>query len=132
MKYVYPVLFSKDENGAINVKVPDLLGCFTFGRDAYDAIIMARDAMSMWLCDAEDRCEAVPSASRIENVKTEGCSATLVDVDTDEYRRLTNNRAVKKTLTIPSWLNAKAERAGVNFSQVLQDALKERLGGPRV
>ncbi len=129
MKYLYPVLFeTPDENGKINVTVPDLSGCHTFGDNAYDAVVMARDAMSMWLYVAEDEGDGIPPASSLEAVKKEGYTATLIDVDTDAYRRENDNRAVKKTLSIPSWLNAKAEREGVNFSQVLQDALKKRFG----
>lgn len=128
MKYLYPALFEKDDNGKFLVDVPDLPGCHTFGNDPYDAVIMARDAMSMWLCSAEDDGDEIPTASSIDAIKAEGGTVALIDVDTDAYRRENDNRAVKKTLSIPSWLNAKAERAGVNFSQILQDALKQRFG----
>ena len=125
MKYVYPVIFTP-EGIDYNVVVPDLPGCVTFGKNLPDAIQMARDAMSMWLCDAENNMEAIPSASA--NIMcNEGGFVNLVDCDTDIYRRENDNRAVKKTLSIPSWLNAKAERAGVNFSQVLQEGLKQKL-----
>lgn len=125
MKYVYPVIFTK-EGADYNVVVPDLPGCVTFGRNLPDAIQMARDAMSMWLCDAENSSEAIPAPSASVSCPDDGF-VNLVDCDTDTYRRENDNRAVKKTLSIPSWLNVKAERAGVNFSQVLQEGLKEKL-----
>lgn len=128
MKYVYPVLFTK-ENNLYNVSVPDLPGCFTFGETLPEAIEMARDAICMWLCDAEDKGENIPKASLITNLSPEkGSFYNLIDADTLEYRKEHDNKAVKKTLTIPSWLNARAEKEGVNFSQVLQDGLKRRLG----
>lgn len=128
MKYVYPVLFTK-ENNLYNVSVPDLPGCFTFGETLPEAIEMARDAICMWLCDAEDKGENIPKASLITNLSPQKDSFyNLIDADTLEYRKEHDNKAVKKTLTIPSWLNAKAEKEGVNFSQVLQDGLKRRLG----
>lgn len=125
MKYVYPVIFAK-EGTDYNVEVPDLPGCVTFGRNLPDAIQMARDAMSMWLCDAENNSEAIPVPSTSVSCP-DNSFVNLVDCDTDQYRRENDNRAVKKTLSIPSWLNVKAERAGVNFSQVLQEGLKEKL-----
>jgi predicted RNase H-like HicB family nuclease len=129
MKYVYPVIFKLIENGEYAVKVPDLPGCVTCGKDLLDAIDMAQDAISMWLCDAEDSKESIPPASNIYDISHEPDEfTTLVAVDTVQYRNLNDNRAIKKTLTIPNWLNTKAEKAGVNFSQLLQSALRRRLG----
>lgn len=126
MRYVYPVVFKQEEN-QYSVSVPDLDGCFTFGDSLFEAIELARDAMAMWLCKVEDNNEVLPQASKAEDIKTNGGFVNFIDVDTQEYRRLNDNRAIKKTLSVPSWLNAKAERAGINFSQVLQDALKIKL-----
>lgn len=124
MKYVYPAIF-ESENGKYYVSVPDLNGCNTVGEDLQDAIEMARDAIEMWLCIAEDRKEKIPEPT--ENLKLEKGFISLIDADTTKYRKMTSNRAVKKTLTIPSWLNEQAELAGVNFSQILQEALLEKL-----
>jgi len=129
MKYIYPAIFTPEPEGGYGVAFPDLPGCVTCGGSLADAMDMGRDALAMWLCDAEDKHEPIPAASKISEVNhDDGSFVSLVDVDTIEYRRETENRAVKKTLTIPSWLNAYAEKAGLNFSQLLQDALKERLG----
>ncbi|KJS01930.1 MAG: antitoxin HicB [Peptococcaceae bacterium BRH_c4a] len=127
MKYVYPALFTPLPSGEYDVRIPDLPGCITCGKDLADTIEMAEDAAAMWLCDAEDNQEKIPVPSKELNVNHPQF-LNFVVADTEEYRRENDNRAVKKTLTIPSWLNAKAEKAGINFSQTLQDALKERLG----
>lgn len=129
MKYVYPVLFVKLENGQFGVKVPDLSGCVTEGSSLVNAIEMARDAAAMWLCMAEDAHETIPMSQVYKAIdSSDGEFISWVDIDTVEYRVANDSRAVKKTLTLPSWLNSKAEAEGVNFSQVLQIALKEKLG----
>lgn len=127
MKYVYPAVFTPLPSGEYDVRVPDLPGCITCGKDLADAIEMAQDAIEMWLCDAEDSHESIPAPSKVLNANPPQF-INLIVADTEQYRRENDNRAVKKTLTIPSWLNAQAEKAGVNFSQILQDALKDRLG----
>ena len=126
MKYAYPAIFTPMEEGAFDVKIPDLPGCRTFGQDLAEAIFMAEDAASMWLWDAENKREPVPAPTRNPEAAAPGF-VNYFYADTDEYRRKNDARAVKKTLSIPNWLNTKAEQAGVNFSQVLQEALKERL-----
>ena len=92
-----------------------------------DAIFMAEDVIAMMLAEYEDEGKPVPTPSKIEDVKTTGI-VSLVRADTDEWRKLVDNKAVKKTLSIPGWLNRKAERAAINFSQTLQDALCQKLG----
>ena len=125
MRYVYPVILCPDD-GCVSVKVPDLPGCFTFGKDKAEALIMAKDAIEMWLWDAENNREPIPPASEsLETVKGE--TFTLVAADTDEYRKANDTKAVKKTLSIPSWLNHQAEQANAPFSQILQEGLKDYL-----
>ncbi len=126
MKYVYPVIFTPLFSGEYDVRVPDLPGCITCGKDLDDAIEMAEDAIAMWLCDAEDCKESIPDPSERVPVKKPQF-VNLIVADTDKYRRQNDNRSVKKTLTIPSWLNSRAEKAGINFSQALQKALKTQL-----
>ena len=129
MKYIYPAVFTPLDNGEYSAAAPDLPGCVTCGKDLRDALEMAQDAISMWLCDAEDCNEKIPPPSNIQDLNCDSPSfISLVMVDTVEYRAANDNRTVKKTLSVPNWLNKKAEKAGINFSKALQDALKERLG----
>jgi predicted RNase H-like HicB family nuclease len=129
VKYVYPAIFTPEKEGGFCVLFPNLPGCVTCGDTIADAIEMGRDALAMWLCDAEDKHEIVPQTSKLADIIFDkGSFVNLIDADTVEYRRENDNQAVKKTLSIPSWLNAQGEKAGVNFSQILQDALKSRLG----
>ena len=129
MKYVYPAVFEPAEEGGYNVSVPDIPGCFTCGDDTAESISMAEDALSMMLARYEDEGEQAPRSSAINEIKGSNCIVSYILADTDEWRRKFDNRSVKKTLSIPSWLNAKAEKAGVNFSQVLRDALQTMLCG---
>ena len=125
MKYAYPIILTPDD-GKISVSVPDLPGCFTFGNDNVEALLAAKDAIEMWLWDAENKKESIPKASDILELP-ENEIITLIVADTDEYRRRHDGRAVKKTLTIPAWLNTKAEEANAPFSQILQEGLKRYL-----
>lgn len=129
MKYVYTAVFTPGEDGSYSVAIPDLPGCITGGVDLADSLEMIRDAGAMWLWDSESCKECIPPATPIDRIAVDNNQTrSLVLLDTDAYRRTKDNRAVKKTLSIPNWLNTEAERAGVNFSQVLQDGLKTRLG----
>jgi predicted RNase H-like HicB family nuclease len=127
MKYVYAAVF-KDEDGYIQVSIPDLPGLYTFGDTLLDALDMVKDAGEMWLWDAENKREDIPKARPHAEIEKEfGGSDAFVNVvmlDTDEYRRLNDTRAVKKTLSIPGWLNYRAEQANAPFSQILQEGLK--------
>lgn len=125
MKYVYPVIFEEDD-GKIGVSVPDIPGCFTFGDDMAEALLMAEDAIAMMLVQYENEGQSVPVASSISDIKTDGI-VSLVLADTEKWRKQFDNKAVKKTLTIPSWLNSLAEKEGLNFSQVLREALQAKL-----
>ncbi len=126
MKYVYPVVFEDDE-GKVGVEVPDIPSAFTYGDDMAEAILMAQDLIAMMIATCyEDEGKEAPKPSRVEDIKTKG-TVSLVLADTDEWRKLVDSRAVKKTLSIPSWLNSKAEKAGINFSQLLQEAICRKL-----
>lgn len=126
-QYVYPAVFHPDEKeGGFFITFPDLPGCMTEGSDMKEALFMARDALEMWLAGAEDHKESVPTPSDRPNVQSPSF-INLILADTDAWRKKNDSKAVKKTLSIPNWLNTMAEEAGVNFSQILQDALKERL-----
>jgi len=128
MKYAYTAVFTPEVNGLYSVNFPDLHGCYTSGDDMPDAVKMAQDVLSLTLYDLEQDKKPVPTASRPQDIKIAGEQFTsVIIVDTDTYRRFYENRSVKKTLTIPAWLNDMAEKEGINFSHVLQGALKEKL-----
>lgn len=127
-KYVYPAIFTKEDNGQYSIVFPDFEACFTQGDDIQDGLFMANDILCLTLYNMEENGEGIPDPSNPRSIEVNDHEfVTLVSCDTLEYRKFYGNKAVKKTLTIPAWLNTQAEKAGVNFSQVLQDALKERL-----
>jgi predicted RNase H-like HicB family nuclease len=129
MKYAYPAVLTPDPGGGYTIVFPDLLGCVTEGDTLAETLYMATDALAGWLYCVKKQGKAIPAPSDIDSVAVApGESVTLVWADVDAYRRAVEAYAVKKTLTIPSWLNVRAEAANVNFSQVLQDALQKRLG----
>ena len=126
MRIVYPVIISKGDKYLL-ASVPDC-NIDTQGENIADAIEMARDAISLWCISEQDAGRKLPNASEISQIeKTDDDIVTLVDADIAEYRRKHDMRTIRKNLTIPSWLNEQAERAGINFSQILQRALKEEL-----
>jgi len=128
MKYVYPAVFTPlEKDSGYDVYVPDLPYVRTCGGTLAEAIEMAEDAVSMWLWDAENKKEDIPPPSKALTHEPPQF-VSMVKADTDAYRRQNDNRAVKKTLTIPAWLNTEAEKAHISFSGVLQSALKEHLG----
>ncbi len=127
-KYVYPAIFTPEEKGMFSIRFPDIDSCFTCGESLDDGICMANDALALMLTHLEDNGRQIPAASAINEIAIEnGEFTTYISCDTTAYRRLMNNAAVKKTLSIPSWLNDSAAAAGLNFSQVLQEALKQKL-----
>jgi len=127
-KYAYPAIFTKEAEG-YSVEFPDVPGCATSGVTLPEAMEMAEDALCLMLYDLEESDGNLPASSDLRDVRTEGNAvASLVCCDTLEYRKLYNNKAVKKTLSIPAWLNTMAEKADINFSTVLQNALKKQLG----
>ena len=128
-KYAYPAVFTPEENGGYSVTFRDLEGCYTCGDNIEDAIYMAEDVLALCLWDYENEKKTVPIPSAPGTIKIkDGEFVSYIRADTIEYARKVSNRAVKKTLSIPEWLNIRAEEAGVNFSQVLQEALKQKLG----
>jgi predicted RNase H-like HicB family nuclease len=128
MKNAYPIVMTQGKKYVV-VFIPDF-NINTQGSDIPDAIEMARDAIGLMGIDMQDDGEVLPEASSLADIQAKtpaGGIVSLVDVDFAEYRRKNDLRTVKKNCTIPSWLNFEAERAGVNFSAVLQAALKNEL-----
>lgn len=127
-KYVYPAVFTAENDGGYSIEFPDLDGCFTQGNDTADALDAANDALCLMLYHMERDKKDIPAPSDIRNITAkEGSFVSLVSCDTLEYKKFYDNKAIKKTLSIPSWLNEMAEAEHINFSAVLQEALKQRL-----
>lgn len=127
MKLVYPAVFSPcEEKNGYTAVVPDLPGCVTEGDTLADAILMAQDAASGWVLDELEDGNPIPPASRMESI---ACGpdefVSLLTLDMDAYAEKYGNKAVRKNLTIPAWLNTFAEKQHINFSQVLTDALTQ-------
>lgn len=125
--YVYPAKIIQNPDGSYTVDLIDLVGCTTEGNTLVEALENAQEAIGLFLEDLEEKDypKATIPFNHIKLNKNE--FITLIDFDIDEYRKKYDSRAVKKTLTIPNWLNTKAEEKNLNFSQILQSALKKEL-----
>lgn len=126
-KYAYPAIFTPEEKG-YSIVFPDLEGCYTCGDSLVEGLEMARDALALVLYGYEKEGRKIPAPSKIDTLSVvEGEFVSYVVCDTMAYRKMYNNKAVKKTLTLPEWMNEEAMSAGINFSQVLQEALLQKL-----
>lgn len=140
MKNVYPVIFTPlhDEKDTVLVEVPDLK-ILTQGYGMPDAMYMARDAIGLKGIDYEDDERELPNPSKLSDITpANGTFAedgegyvSLVDIDFTEYRRRVDNKTVRRNVTLPNWLNQEAEKAHLNVSRVLQEALMSKLGVSR-
>lgn len=125
--YIYPAIFDYAEDG-ISISFPDLPGCLSCADTDEEALYMAKDALRGWLLVAEDYNDEIPVATPLNEIDTsDNQKSVLIDVCLAPYREEYKNRSVKKTLTIPAWLNDMAEKEKINFSFTLQSALKEQL-----
>lgn len=126
MKNTYPIILTPDNDGYI-IYIPDF-DIYTQGGDLTEAILMARDAIGVTGIDMEDDGKELPTPRAVHDIKVkDGELLTLVDVDFTEYRKKNEQKVVRKNCTLPSWLCYEAEKANINFSQVLQMALKQEL-----
>jgi len=127
-KYVYPAIFTYADDG-ISIEFPDLPGCLPSADNTEEAIKNAKEAMALHLYTSEQDNEPIPDPTSIEKIHTQqGQTVVLIEVWMPIYRDAIENRSIKKTLTIPKWLNDAAEENHINFSQILQEALKKTLG----
>lgn len=127
MKRAYPIILKKSDNGYY-VVIPDFdIG--TQGETIAESMEMARDAIGLMGIDMEDDGKKIPEPYSVEFEKEDDDILTLVDVDFAEYRKKVENKAVKKNCTIPYWMSVEADKKGINYSRVLQDAIAQILGG---
>lgn len=129
MTYLYTAILTPSEDGnKVYARVPDVPGCATTGHSVTDAIDQITDALSGCLVVAED--EGLPLAAptpQAELAHDAGDICTLIRVDTIAYRAATDDRAVRKNVSIPAWMANMADKRGINCSKVLQDALRQQL-----
>lgn len=127
-KLFYPAIFHKAEDGGFWISFPDLPECLTEGNDMQEAYEMSVDALGLCLTSRMSENEDIPAPTLPEDILLDKDSfLVVIEFDLIAYKKKTNSQSVKKTLTIPEWLNEEAISNNINFSQVLQDALMERL-----
>ena len=127
-KYAYHAIFTPEDEGGFSIRFPDLEDCYTCGDDIVDGLIMAEDVLALVLYGYEKDGRDIPLPSKETDIPLKnGEFVNYVACDTLEYRKIYSNKAVKKTLTIPEWLNEAATAMGLNFSQILQEALMSKI-----
>ncbi|HHW94567.1 MAG TPA: type II toxin-antitoxin system HicB family antitoxin [Mogibacterium sp.] len=126
-RYYYPAIFTYEEGQEIAVFFPDF-DVATSGTDDKDALLSARECLGVLICGLEEEGEVIPSPTALLDVHVDGNErAVLVDVFMPSVRLANVNKSVNRTVTLPAWLNSKAQENNINFSQVLQEALKAEL-----
>ena len=122
-EYIYPAVFHLNGgDGSYTIIFPDLPSCITEGKDLSNALYMAQDLLAQWAAYCEEKGEALPPASHIEDVVCE--PGEFVNLVRAVVR---DDRAVRRTVSLPKWLDDQVSNAGLSLSRILQDALKERL-----
>ena len=127
-RYIFPAVLTYDEGYEIAVTFPDLPGCATSGETEADALAMGKEALGLHLWGMETDAEEIPVPSPVKSIHTDDNEViVLIDVYMPAVRMAQENRSVNRTVTLPAWLNAKALERGINFSQILQNALKDAI-----
>lgn len=121
-EYVYPAIFHPNSDGSYTITYPDLPGCISEGKSLGNAMYMAQAALTQWIEYLSDKNQAVPSASSLSDIET--ASEEFVNFIRADIR---DNSAVRRTVSIPKWMDDKVSESGLSLSRVLQDALKDRL-----
>lgn len=125
--YEYVAIFCYEKDG-INISFPDLPGCFSYADTTKEAIKNAEEVLGLVLYDIEKENEKIPKPTKLENINCKKNERTvLINVWMPIVRNEIEEQSIKKTLTIPQWLNKLAEEKNVNFSKLLQSALKDYL-----
>ena len=122
MEYVYPAIFHRNEDGSYTIIYPDLPGCISEGKNLVNAMYMAQSALTQWIGYLADKKHEIPDASPVKKIKTsKGDFVNLIRAEVKDAK------AVKRTVSIPKWMDEKVAQSGLSLSRVLQDALQERL-----
>lgn len=128
-KISYPAIFHEDDNSYF-VEFPDLEGCLSSGDTIELAYENAKEALGLYLDSDDDTYNRIinkPSSTKKICLKYPDSIVMLVEYDSIEYAKKYKTKAIKKTLSIPEWLNDLATKENVNFSSVLQEALVKKL-----
>lgn len=121
-EYVYPAVFQANGDGTFTITYPDLPGCISEGKSLGNAMYMAQSALAQWIEYLADKNQEIPAASDLKSIETG--QNEFVNLIRAEIK---DNRAVKRTVSIPKWLDEQVSEAGLSLSRVLQEALKEKL-----
>lgn len=128
MKYIYTAHLLPMSDGRVEAQVPDIPHCFTSGEDIPDALAMITDAATLMLTAMEDEGLAIPVPSAPGSLACPpGGISTLLTLDTDVYRQRYDTTPVRKSVSIPAWMDRQARQRGISCSQVLQDSLRALL-----
>lgn len=126
-RYIYPAIFTYEPDREIAVVFPDI-ELATSGTDDSDALFSAREALAGRLAIMEEDGDDIPEPTSLQDIQTDdNCRVVLVDAYMPSVRLENVNKAVNRTVTLPAWLNALALEHNINFSQTLQEALKDKL-----
>ena len=127
-KYAYPAIFEKEQEGGYSIYFPDIEGCYTQAEDTAEGIENAGDALCLMLYELEKQGRPIPKSSNIKDVEANDDNiVTLIACDTQFYKNYYEGKSVKINATIPLWLKEAGEKKRVNFSQILQNGVKEYL-----
>jgi len=123
MEYIYPAIFEQNSDDSYTITFPDLPGCISEGKSLSNAMDMAQGALSQWIEYLQEEKKDIPDPSNMKKIKPlKNQFTTLI------MAKVRDNRAVRRTVSIPGWLDAKATDADISLSKVLQEGLKARLG----
>ena len=128
MKYVYPALFVVEDDGII-VTFPDLDDTFTDGATMQEAFENAEDVLNLMLWNHEEEKEEIPPPSLPEQITVpQGATLAMIKADTLAYRKIHDTKTIRRSITIPSWLDSLARERNINFSQLMQNAIRRECG----
>ena len=124
-KLYYPAIFHIAEEGGFWITFPDIPECMSEGDNLEESYKMASDALGLAITSRMEENEEIPTPSQITSIDSSNIDefTAIIEFDLEEYRKKHSSKAIKKTLTIPEWLNKEAMDRGLNFSKILQDAL---------
>ena len=127
-KYTYPAIFENEDDGGFSIYFPDVEGCYTQAEDIAEGIENAGDALCLMMYELEKQGKPIPKSSNLKDIKgSENDIVTLIACDTKYYKNYYEGKSVKINATIPLWLKEAGEKRHVNFSQILQNGVKEYL-----